>query len=187
MSVKVGLGASSAGSPARRRISARAKVVLAGAEIARQRDEIARADPFGDQRGECRRRRFVGQIDAPGRSGIRLRPAHSGDCAAAEPRRPATGKMQVTVVPSLGAEFDQHASAVQFDERAHDREADAEAAVARADGMRLEALEHPVEHFGGNAAAAVGDLEDDLVAAGASPRASPSGRAPRSRSRWRED
>ncbi len=56
-------------------------------------------------------------------------------------------------------------AAVQLDQRPHDRQAEAGAAMARAAGVALEAVEHAVEHLGGNAAAAVADLEHDLVAA----------------------
>ena len=52
---------------------------------------------------------------------------------------------------------------MQFDEGAHDRQAEADAAMARIERMAFETPEHLVEQFRRDAAPAIGHLEHDLV------------------------
>ncbi len=59
--------------------------------------------------------------------------------------------------------IDRHRPAVQLDERAHQREAQAGAAVARAERVGLEPVEHLVADVGRDARALVGDHEHDRV------------------------
>src|SRR6478609_9105507 len=65
--------------------------------------------------------------------------------------------------------IDLHLAAMQLDERAHQREAEAGAAVPRAVGMALEPVEHLVFDVGRNAGAGIGDRKNDAMLV--SPRA----------------
>src|SRR5438445_12902150 len=61
------------------------------------------------------------------------------------------------------AGIDAHLAAVQFDKGAHQRQAEAGAAVPRAVGMALEPVEHLVLHIGWNAGAGIGHRENDAM------------------------
>src|SRR2546425_5701377 len=52
--------------------------------------------------------------------------------------------------------FQRHRAAVQLDEGAHQRQAEAGAAVPRAERVRLEPIEYPVLHIGRDARPAIG-------------------------------
>ena len=54
---------------------------------------------------------------------------------------------------------------MQLDEGPHTGQAKADAAMARADRVRLEPVEHAVDHVDRNAAALIGHLEHDLSGA----------------------
>ena len=91
---------------------------LSGAEIAAQRDEIARLEPGCLRRGEAERRCLIRRFERPNSRRRQLRQCDCS-CAVTAPieARPGSadcevvaaaaigsiGKMQVTVVPSLGA------------------------------------------------------------------------------------
>src|SRR5262249_56233292 len=64
--------------------------------------------------------------------------------------------------PRRGIQTDR--TTVQLDERAYDRQAQSGAAMPRAQRVALEAIEHAILDFGGNAGAAVGDPEQHGVA-----------------------
>src|ERR671930_916283 len=59
--------------------------------------------------------------------------------------------------------IDAHLAAMQLDEGAHQRQAEAGAAVPRAVGVAFEPVEHLVLHLGRNAGAAIADGEDDAM------------------------
>src|SRR3954470_14078593 len=61
--------------------------------------------------------------------------------------------------------IDAHLAAVQFDERAHQRQAEPGAAMPRAVGMALEPVEHLVFDLGRNAGTGIGDCEGDAMLA----------------------
>src|SRR5215831_10746036 len=61
--------------------------------------------------------------------------------------------------------FERHRAAVQLHERAHQGEAEARTAVARAERMGLEPIEHLVLYVGRDAGAAIGHREYDGVPA----------------------
>src|SRR5689334_22409026 len=63
--------------------------------------------------------------------------------------------------PAADDRIELHAAAVQLDEGAHDREAEARAAVLGAERVALETVEHPLADRVGDARAAIGDAEDD--------------------------
>src|SRR3954469_15243930 len=59
--------------------------------------------------------------------------------------------------------IDTHLAAVQFDERAHQRQAEAGAAMTRALGVAFEPVEHLVLDVGWNAGAGIADGENDTM------------------------
>src|SRR5262249_34994711 len=61
--------------------------------------------------------------------------------------------------------FERHRAAVQLHERAHQGEAEARTAVARAERMGLEPIEHLVLYVGRDAGAAIGHREYDGIPA----------------------
>src|SRR5256886_16225796 len=61
--------------------------------------------------------------------------------------------------------FERHRAAMQLDERAHQGQAEARAAVARAERMGLEPIEHLVLYIGRDAGPAIGHREYDGVPA----------------------
>ena len=171
--MKVGLGASSSGSPVKRPDEAARERGLAGAEIAGQRDEVARPSHAASQRASARsppRRRLELQTTllryASETAHVLYWPACILSCAA------SCGSARAAWVdgkdagdracPRRAPKSISHPAAMQFDERPHDRQAEARPAMARADRDGLEAFEHALQHFGRNAAAAIGDLEHDL-------------------------
>src|SRR4051812_16297699 len=56
-----------------------------------------------------------------------------------------------------------YGAAMQLDERAYDRQPEADAAVAGSERVALEAVEHPRDDLRRDAAALVGHLEHDLL------------------------
>src|SRR5215468_3038011 len=61
--------------------------------------------------------------------------------------------------------FERHRAAVQLDERAHQGQAEARTAVARAERVSLEPIEHLVLYIGRDAGSAIGHREYDGVPA----------------------
>src|SRR5262245_41194690 len=59
--------------------------------------------------------------------------------------------------------FERHRAAVQLHERTHQGEAEARAAVARAERMGLEPIEHLVLYIGRDAGSAIGHREQDGI------------------------
>src|ERR1700760_1373884 len=59
--------------------------------------------------------------------------------------------------------IDAHLASMQFDKGAHQRQAEAGAAVTRAVGMALEPVEYLVLDVRRDARAGIGDAEDDTV------------------------
>ena len=128
---------------------------LAGAEIARQRDDVAGAD----------QQREIGH-QMRGRGLVRQRDRECGGCRHSAALRCAVwsvGKSHVTVVPLPTIEIDAHLAAMQFDKGAHQRQPEAGAAMPRAVGMAFEPVEHLVLDLGRNARAGIGHGEDDAV------------------------
>src|SRR5580700_10746067 len=58
---------------------------------------------------------------------------------------------------------DSNGSAMQLDERAHQRETEPGAAMMRAERMGLEPIEHLLQHVGRNPRTAIGDREGERV------------------------
>ena len=126
---------------------------FAGAEIARQRHEIAGFERGGDVGREALRRLLVRQCHGKAcaaRGGQKHEARYRVifvPSAAVSVAVSASGNVHVTVVPCPTAEIDRHRAAVQFDERADQRKADSRAAMLRAERMRLEPVEHFFKHI----------------------------------------
>src|SRR5450755_5026657 len=65
--------------------------------------------------------------------------------------------------PPAYDQIDAHLASVQFDEGAHQRQAEAGTAMTRAVGIALEPVEHLVLDVGRNAGTGIGHGEDDVV------------------------
>src|SRR5262247_388882 len=82
-----------------------------------------------------------------------------GDCRQASRRRSLGGMIEREDAGDRGAAadggFERHRAAVQLHERAHQGEAEARAAVARAEGVSLEPIEHLALHIGRDASSAM--------------------------------
>ena len=126
---------------------------LAGAEIARERDDVAGTDQQREVGHQMRGRRLVRQRQPRMSRASVIRRRCDARSGRSESRT-------VTVVPLPTTEFDAHLAAMQFDEGAHQRQAEAGAAMTRAVGMALEPVEHLVLDVGRNAGAVIADGED---------------------------
>ena len=137
---------------------------LAGAEIARERDQVARLERAGDVDHQPARGLLVRQHHRKARTAGRGREhRHGADLR----RRPLARFAEREDAGDGGAAADggieRHRSAVQLDEGAHQRQAEARAAMARAERMGLEPVEHLVLHVGRDAGSVVGHREHDGV------------------------
>src|SRR5215813_9041271 len=92
-----------------------------------------------------------------------------GDRQQASRRRSLGGMIEREDAGDRGAAadggFERHRAAVQLHERAHQGEAEARAAVARAERVSLEPIEHLALHIGRDAGPAIGHREYDGVPA----------------------
>ena len=171
---------------------------LAGAELARQRDDVAGLQLAGEEAREAMRRGFVRQRHVPcGRRSGRARLAGGfghvlvqilsgsggGEALRRAVRREDAGHRR----PGTGFRVKLDPAAMQLDEGAHDREPEADAAMAGAERVGLEALEDPRADLRGNAAAFVMHPQDDVASALAGRDPSRSARRPRSRPHWTGD
>ena len=135
---------------------------LAGAEIAGQRHQVAGLERVGDVDHEphaspARSSSATVKLEPPDvdRKHRQCHPAKRAARLLRRPRLLDAGKPQITVVPCARRRNSmRHRAAMQLDEGAHDRQAEAGAAMARAVRMGLEPVEHPVLHLGRDAGAA---------------------------------
>ena len=142
---------------------------FAGAKIARQRHQIAGLERGRRYRSTRPDQRFQVPSTAPSGKSCRMLSGASDSYAHPALRPPScggwpSGKCRSRWCPRRHRGNVTRA-AMQLDERAHQRQADAGAAMMRAERMGLEPVEYLVQHVGRNSRPAVGNREHDRASA----------------------